>query len=190
MNHNICMLEQKTLHTGREGVQGKPLKQRGGLWKVTWMGRLPLQHFSLFTDFTLDSFFLSELFNDFLCFSKKIVFLGSLRTSLLCKVGELAGGGSVAVCISDRWQVTGDRLWVTWDRWQMARDRWHFKKKIIFVLMLLCTHVERFSVSRMWNFLITTFSFLNTLRYWPEFWTTCLGDHDFPPSVLDCNRDK
>ena len=37
--------------------------------------------------------------------------LVSLRTSLLCIMGELAGGGSVAVAVgvSDRYQVTGDR---------------------------------------------------------------------------------
>ena len=52
--HLICMLGQKTLHTGIEGVQGKLLKQRGGLWKVRRTGRLLLQHFSHFTDFTLE----------------------------------------------------------------------------------------------------------------------------------------
>ena len=51
--HLICMLRQKILHMGIEGVQGKPLKQRGGQWKVRWIRRLPLQHFSHFTDFTL-----------------------------------------------------------------------------------------------------------------------------------------
>ena len=58
--HLICMLRQKTLHKGIEGDQGKPLKQRGGLWKVRRMGRLPLQHFSHFTNFTVANFFLHE----------------------------------------------------------------------------------------------------------------------------------
>ena len=44
---------KKTLLMEIEGVQGKPLKQREGLWKVRRTGRLPLQHFSHFTDFTL-----------------------------------------------------------------------------------------------------------------------------------------
>ena len=46
------------------------------------------------------------------CFKeKKNLVLGSLLTSLLCIMGELAWGGSVAVSvgISDRWQVTDDR---------------------------------------------------------------------------------
>ena len=51
--HLICMLGQKTIHTGLEMVQVKPLKRRGSLWKVRQTGRLELQHFSLFTDFIL-----------------------------------------------------------------------------------------------------------------------------------------
>ena len=50
------------------------------------------------------------------CILKVFWVLGSLRTSLLlCMVGELLGGGSVAVAVavavgvSDRLQVTGDR---------------------------------------------------------------------------------
>ena len=38
-------------------------------------------------------------FNDFLRFCLGLVF-GSLQTSLLCIVGELAGGGSVAVAVA------------------------------------------------------------------------------------------
>ena len=40
--HLICMLGQKTIHTGIERVQLKPLKRRGGLWKVRQTGRLLL----------------------------------------------------------------------------------------------------------------------------------------------------
>ena len=48
-------------------------------------------------------------------------FFGSFQVSLLCIVGELAGGGSVAVAVSlsDKWQVTCDR-------WRMTHDTWHF----------------------------------------------------------------
>ena len=55
-----------------------------------------------------------------------------LQTCLLCIMGEFAGGGSVAVGISDRWQVTGDTVhmtrytWhVTCDIWYVTCDRWH-----------------------------------------------------------------
>ena len=42
----------------------------------------------------------------------------SMRTSLLCIVGELAEGGSVDVAVVvDRWQVTSDRWHTTGDRW-------------------------------------------------------------------------
>ena len=47
-------------------------------------------------------------------------FFGSLRTMLLCIVGELAGGGiiTVAVGVSDRWQVTRHT-------WHLTSDTWH-----------------------------------------------------------------
>ena len=46
-------------------------------------------------------------FNNFLHFLIFHVF-GSLQTSLLYIMGELALGGSMAVGVCDRWQVTGD----------------------------------------------------------------------------------
>ena len=61
-------------------------------------------------------------------FMFKIVWvLWSLQTSLLCIVGVLERGGSVSVAVgvSDRWQVTGDRLQVIVDRWQVTHDTWH-----------------------------------------------------------------
>ena len=74
----------------------------------------------------------------------------SLRTRLLCIVGELAWGGYVAalVGISDRWKVTGDRSQVTRNMWHMTHDLcW-----ILLVLVLLSTHVEKLTVSRMQDF--------------------------------------
>ena len=53
----------------------------------------------------------------------------SLQTFLLWIVGELAGGGSVAVAVGrgDKWNVIGDRKPVIVDRWQVTRfyDIWH-----------------------------------------------------------------
>ena len=48
----------------------------------------------------------------------------SLQTNLLCIMGELAGGGSlaVAVCLSDKWKVTGDRRLVTYDMWHLGGE--------------------------------------------------------------------
>ena len=51
----------------------------------------------------------------------------SLQTTLLCIVGELAGQGgpvAVAVCVSDRWQVTWDPWHLTHDTWNVTCDRW------------------------------------------------------------------
>ena len=71
---------------------------------------------------------------------------------------------TVAVCVSDRWQVTGDAwLWTpdTWhmthDTWHMTHDTWHlpgdtwhmiFEYFFLFLVLLLA-RVERFSVFRM-----------------------------------------
>ena len=56
-----------------------------------------------------------------------IWFFGSvlMNQSLLCIVGELAGGGSVAVavCVGDMWQVTCDT-------WYLTPDTWH---KLLFL---------------------------------------------------------
>ena len=46
-------------------------------------------------------------FNDFLCFEFFCVF-GIVRTSLLCILWELAGGGSVAVWLLALLKETGD----------------------------------------------------------------------------------
>ena len=51
---------------------------------------------------------------------------GSLQTSLLCIMGELAGGGSLAVAVGvDRWHATHDTWHVKNDTWHMASDTWH-----------------------------------------------------------------
>ena len=75
---------------------------------------------------------------------------------LLCILGELAGGGSVAVAVgvSDIWQVTGDMQNGTRDTWHMIHDMWLKIKEIslFFKLALLSAHIEKFSVSRMRNF--------------------------------------
>ena len=102
---------------------------------------------------------------------------GSLQTSLLCTVVELAEWGSVAVGISDRlkvtfdmWHVTCDMGYVTCDMWHVTCDLWyvacdmwhatcHMWHITIFcgdcgfsILLLLPAHVEWFSVSRMQDF--------------------------------------
>ena len=45
----------------------------------------------------------------------------------VCILGELAGGGSVAlsVAVRNRWQVTGDMKHVTCDTLQVTCDKWH-----------------------------------------------------------------
>ena len=50
---------------------------------------------------------------------KNPLVLGSLQTSLLC-IMELAGGESLAVCLSDSWQVTGD----AWQK-QVTPVKWN-----------------------------------------------------------------
>ena len=60
-------------------------------------------------------------------------FWRSLQTSLLCIVGELAGGGYVAMAVfgvsdmwpSDRWQVKGNTGHMTCDNWHVTPDMWH-----------------------------------------------------------------
>ena len=57
---------------------------------------------------------------------------GSLQTSLLCIVGELARGESVALaaCGSDRWQVICKMWHVTYDTWYLIIDM-GIRKKIL-----------------------------------------------------------
>ena len=47
---------------------------------------------------------------------------GSLQTSLLCIMRELAGRGSVAVSISDKGQVTRHTQHVTNEKWHVTCD--------------------------------------------------------------------
>ena len=116
-------------------------------------------------------------------FVKQKIYLWLLSwwTSLLCIVGDLAGGGSVAraVGVGDRWHVAGDRWQVIDDMWQVTNDtshmthdmsceRWHMKiynnvflifffvifssSHILLVSVLLSAHIEKLSVSRMLDF--------------------------------------
>ena len=54
-------------------------------------------------------------------------FFGSSQTSLLCIMGELAGGWSVAVAlgVSDRWQVACNTWHVTHETWQITHKTGH-----------------------------------------------------------------
>ena len=87
-------------------------------------------------------------------FFKTFWFLG-LKTILLWIVGELAGGGfmAVALSISDMWQVTCNICPATGDSWIFL---YFFILAYIFgiliVLVLLTAHVKRFNVSRMRDF--------------------------------------
>ena len=53
--------------------------------------------------------------------------VGSLQTNLVCILGELTGGGSltVAVSVSDRWQVTRNTWHVTHETWHLTPAKWH-----------------------------------------------------------------
>ena len=48
-------------------------------------------------------------------------------STVLCLLGELAWGGSMAVALglSDMWQVTGDTRHRTRDEWYVTHDTWH-----------------------------------------------------------------
>ena len=68
---------------------------------------------------------------------------GSLQTSLLCIVGDLAGGGSVAVAVGISYT------------WHMTFVQTKFSSFLsVLVSVLLSAHVERFSVSRVQHFLL------------------------------------
>ena len=53
---------------------------------------------------------------------------GSLQTSILCIMRELARGGSVAVAVgvSDRWHATRNTWHMTCDTWHLTYDTWYF----------------------------------------------------------------
>ena len=51
--HLICTLGKKNSSYGNRGGPREAIEAKRGLWKVRRTGHLPLQHFSLFTDFTL-----------------------------------------------------------------------------------------------------------------------------------------
>ena len=56
---------------------------------------------------------------------------GSLRASLLCVVGEVAGISDCG-CLC-KWQVTGDRWQVTGDRWYAIRNIWQVTDEYIYI---------------------------------------------------------
>ena len=71
----------------------------------------------------------------------KILFFWSLQTSLLCIVSDLAGIQSVAVGISDMWQVKCNP-------WHISCGTWSF------VTVLLSAHVKRITVSHKRDFVL------------------------------------
>ena len=85
------------------------------LWKTTsrWTGYFCLKSISLILAHLL-TFFFSMIF-------------GVLWRSLLCIMGEFAGGGSVAVAdgIIVEWNVARDTWTMTGDTWHMIPEMWH-----------------------------------------------------------------
>ena len=85
---------------------------------------------------------------------KKFQVLGSLQTCLLCIVGELAEGGSVAVAVSvtHETQNVKSYTWhVTCHTWHLTPDTWYYSKffpSILFVSVCfsigttICPHWE------------------------------------------------
>ena len=98
--------------------------------------------------------------------SKVTAIFGSLQISLPCIDGKLAGGESVAVAVSDIWQVTGNTQYIKHDTWHLTSDTrnltpdiWHVTHDICFICfnylffsVLLPANVERFSVPQMRDF--------------------------------------
>ena len=93
-------------------------------------------------------------------------------------MGELAGGGygAVAVCVWHRWQETGDKRHVKCDMWHVVFDRWHLTYFCcclfslflwVLVLVLVSTHIERFSVSYMRDLLTLWLQTITSSDYWP-----------------------
>ena len=66
--------------------------------------------------------------NDFCIFNFfSLEFFGSFQYSILCIMGELAGGESVAVAVgvSDKWYATCDMWRMTHNEWHMTHDTCH-----------------------------------------------------------------
>ena len=89
------------------------------------------------------------------CFS---IFFLTLQTILMCTVGELARGSSVAVAagVSDMWQVIGDTRHMKHDTWPLTHDTYFFCIIINFYFYCIgatIRHIRRFSVSCMRDFL-------------------------------------
>ena len=84
-----------------------------------WTGDFCLKSLLVIWATLLPYFLVINHSDDFLCFEIFRVF-GSLQTSLLGIVGELAGGGCVALTVgdSDTWPVTGGR-------WHRTHVAWH-----------------------------------------------------------------
>ena len=128
------------------------------------------------------------------------------------------------------WQVTYDRWHMTRDMWHVTRDTWHLScemKKLkdvllnifffSFILVLLSSHVKRFSISRMRNFLQLFFMNVKFSQMDPSkgrilkgvelaqgepvnneasmysfskstsYWTNWMGKEGFPKKKIKCN---
>ena len=104
----------------------------------------------------------------------------------VCILGELAGGGSVALFVGsrNRWQMTHNIWHVTHYKWHVTSDTWHVTHDIFFsfflflflyvlILVLISAQVERFSIFCMQDFFSS--SKKKSLREW------------FPGGSLECN---
>ena len=94
-----------------------------------WKPRFPMDWRGLVKEFVANiciplAFFKFLPFQWFFCL-KIFLVCGSLQTSLLCIVGKLAGGRSVAFGVSDRWHVTHDTQQMIPDTWNLTPDTWH-----------------------------------------------------------------
>ena len=108
------------------------------------------------------------------CFSEFWIFwvFGPLHTSLLCLVGELAGGGAVAVAVGDTQHVTCDTLHVTNEMWYVTCDTRHII--YIFFFLSVCfwpfwywcyyPHTSRYSVSPVCEISSSSFGWASTIR--------------------------
>ena len=64
-------------------------------------------------------------FNDFLCLEIFFFRFWVFANHPTVHNGEIRGWGSVAVGVSDRWQVTRDTRHATHNMWHMTNDMWH-----------------------------------------------------------------